>query len=202
MIPTPSLRLYHLARLPCWCADFYRRGRRGSWAGRQGGGSAPRAHTFGETVATQGKDKEKEASAALLAAKKKELVRLKNVACRLYGQRPANWASARTSSQLQSVRSADHMCMSASMNCLRTLITAGCERICCAEGANPKEDLMKLILKKIKWPEPQQAEPAPEPEPAAEQSSPVSAEEQTAANQVVKKAHLVASPVARREKTR
>jgi predicted GTPase len=47
-----------------------------------------------------------------------------------------------------------------------------------AEGNTPKEDLIKLILKNTKWPEPSQ-EPEPEPEPEMEPPPPLSEDERT-----------------------
>ena len=72
----PELKVVSLAACPAGVPISI--GVAGAGVGLEGkaGGRHPRAHTFGETVATLGKEKQKEASLALLEIKKKELVRL------------------------------------------------------------------------------------------------------------------------------
>jgi hypothetical protein len=120
----PELKVVSLAACPAGVPISI--GVSGAGVGMEGkaGGRHPRAHTFGETVATHGKDKEKEASAALLAAKKKELVRLKK--CGVRALRAEARELALSEDLLTAAIGASRqiklrVCMSASMNCLRSL---------------------------------------------------------------------------------
>lgn len=72
----PELKVVSLAACPGGVPISI--GVAGAGVGLEGkaGGRHPRAHTFGETVSTLGKEKQTEASLALLEIKKKELVRL------------------------------------------------------------------------------------------------------------------------------
>lgn len=118
----PELKVVSLAACPAGVPISI--GVAGAGVGLEGkaGGRHPRAHTFGETVATQGNDKEKEASAALLAAKKKELVRLKKCGVRVLRAEARELGLSEdllTAAIGAFQRARIHVCMSASMNCLR-----------------------------------------------------------------------------------
>lgn len=78
----PELKVVSLAACPAGVPISI--GVAGAGVGLEGkaGGRHPRAHTFGETVSTQTKDKDKEAASKLLAMKKKELMRLKKCGVR------------------------------------------------------------------------------------------------------------------------